>query len=348
MISAALEVLNFLFKNFTFLFSLIFYTILAIALSKSIKKNERIYYWVCGIISAMFIIPMIGRWTGWFSFSFYSVPIVGNFVSEFSSFAYIGHALFVIIMYMGAFSTKHKPVARLMSIRKHLSIIVGFPVFVHMLKRIFTAIHAFGFFTDREAYMESPRNVSELAAGISSVVFILGLVMFVLFLVLWITSFDSVRLKMKAKKWKQLQRWSYGLYAMLFIQAFGLQLSSYINQCEREKMAAQTEQVLTTHNVGGERGGDKANIAMADAQKLQSHDRQESMQAGKGQPQAKQAPKGGHRHHPKRFSLSEVQIDRKTGSLIKMLILLAVYGSYLFFRIRKAKRDKEKRAKRQK
>jgi DMSO/TMAO reductase YedYZ heme-binding membrane subunit len=297
----------------------------------------------------MFIIPMIGRWTDWFSFSFYAVPMVGNFVSEFSSFAYIGHALFVIIMYMGAFSTKHKPVARLMSIRKHLSIIVGVPVFAHTLKRIFTAIHAFGFFTDREAYMESPRNVSELAAGISSVVFILGIVMFVLFLVLWITSFDSVRLKMKAGKWKQLQRWSYGLYAMLFIQAFGLQLSSYINQCEREKMAAQTEQVSTTHNVRDERGRDKANITMADAQKRKSRDSKELTQAGKGQQaQAKQASKGEHRHHPKRFSLSEVQLDKKTGSLIRMIILLAVYGSYLFFRIRKAKRDKEKRAKRQK
>lgn len=368
MISVPIDIFNFLFKNFSFLSSLIILTILAITLSKSIKKNAKVYYWVCGVISAMFIIPMLGRMTGLYTLNLFGVPIIGNIIAEMSSMAYMGHPLLVIIMYMGALSLKTKYVPQLMSIRKELSIIVGFPVLAHTMKRIFgTFIHAFGFFTDREAYMEGPRNVSELAAGIGSVVYILGVVMFVLFLVLWITSFDGVHRKMGSKKWKATQKWSYALYAMLFIHAFGMQLSSYINECakvDQGVLTAQVEAVAPDHGQRPETNNRPANEHAVEGKKQEeghtstsrsanennqrptANQKDSSAEAGAHAKQeqgakGKDNKKGGH---PKRFSLADIELDRKVSSLIKMLILIGVYGSYLFLRLRKAKKDKARKA----
>ena len=333
MISASLEILNFLFGNFEFLFSLIVFTILSIVLAKSIKRNAKVYYWVFGILSSMFIVPMIGRWTGLFSFSFYYFPIIGNIVSEFASLAYMGHPLFVIIMYMGALSTKNKKVGRLMSIRKELSIIVGFPVIAHTLKRILTFVWALGFYTDRETFMENPYFVSELAAGISSNIYILGIVMFVLFMVLWVTSFDGVRKKMGFKKWKAVQRWSYGLYAMLFIQAAGIQLSAVVNEHVKKKMAAQTELMATVdkaHN--NEKDNTKTaeeNKHKVDKEKKKVNEKEEKKRHGRS----------------RRKSLDDAKMSVKTASSIRLSILVAIYGSYLVLRIRKAKRLKKRKRK---
>lgn len=245
MISTSLEILNFLQHNFSFLFSLITITILTIILRKSIKKHAKIYYWVCGIISLLAFIPVIGSWTGLFNFRFYNIPIIGNIIREFNSMAYMGHPLLVIIMYIGALSTKNKKVAGLMSIRKELSIIVGFPVIAHALKRIMTGVWALGYFFNHDEFMENRYTNNEVAEAIFTSVLVLGFLMFALFLILWITSFSRIRKRMTFKKWKSIQRWSYALYAMIFLQALGLKLGPYINEISKEKQNVQYTQTNT-------------------------------------------------------------------------------------------------------
>ncbi|MFI3283018.1 MAG: hypothetical protein SNG10_05825 [Rikenellaceae bacterium] len=332
MINATLDLITFLKSNFSMVFALALYTVLAVALAKSIKKNYKVYYWLFGLMSAGFVIPTVARLCGVdMPFNLSKIPFFGLCFSELSSAANFIHPVLIIIMYMGAFSPKNQYIGRLMSIRKELSIIVGFPVIAHAMKRIFGSfVSGWNYFFDNETFMASPRVTSALGSGISSFVYVLGIVMFVLFLVLWITSFDSVHRKLGTQKWKAVQKWSYGLYAMLFIHAMGLNLGGYISDKAREEqqaMRTQTEVVETRQQAG--------HGAPQQAQ---------AQQAGHGAPQQAQAQQGGHGSRPQPFKFSEIEIGRNDKRIINMFILVMIYGSYLYFRLRKSRNDKAKRA----
>lgn len=351
-----IEILNFLQQNFRFLYSLIIFCILAIVLRKSIKKHAKIYYWIFGIFSSMAFVPVLGYWTGLYKFSFYSIPILGDIVREFSSMVYMGHPLLVIIMYMGALSTKNKKVAGLMSIRKELSILVGFPVIAHALKRIMTGVWALGYFIDHDEFMEKSRFTDEVATAIYTSVLVLGFLMFALFLVLWITSFDGVRKKMTYKKWKAIQRWSYGLYAMLFLQAVGLQLGPFVNALAEESQKARSEQVVEVNksdNHEDTSGLQEKQDTIAHVKDSVQYSKNveattathsnTSQQKVKTDNQKKEGK--GHGNRRKRFVLSEIKLSYKTLVILKMIIFLGVYGSYLVLRLRKAKKDKQRKRK---
>ncbi len=312
MINATLDLITFLQSNFSMLFALALYTVLAIALAKSIKKNYKVYYWMFGLMSAGFVIPTVVRLCGGtMPFDLGKIPFFGMCFSELSSAANFVHPVLIIIMYMGAFSPKTKYVGSLMSIRKELSIIVGFPVIAHAMKRLFgTFVQGWQYFADHETYMANPRVTSVLGSGISSFVYVLGVVMFVLFLVLWITSFDSVHRKLGTKRWKSVQKWSYGLYVMLFIHAMGLNLGSYISDKAREEQQAQRAKVEVVE------------------------------QRSERQPQQHQAQHGGHGSRPQPFKFSEIEFSRTDKRVMNMFILVMIYGSYLYFRLRKAKRSR--------
>lgn len=355
MIKATLDILEFLSSNFSFLFSLAVYTVLAILLSKSIKKHSKVYYWVFGVISFAFIIPTVCRLCGVSSpVNFGLFPIIGLSASELSSAANFIHPVLVLIMFMGALSPKIPAVGRLMSIRKELSIIVGFPVLAHVAKRLFGSfLDGWQYFADNEAYMANPKVHSALGSGITSFVFVLGLVMTILFLILWITSFDSVRKKMGYKKWKSVQKWSYGLYAMLFIHSLGLTVGGLISDNAREaaQASAKVEQVAEVKDAPAQgkapnaQQGQPQQGGQPQMQQQGGEPQQHGVQQGQpqqqgGQPQVQQ----GHGGRQKPFSFTEkVEISRGDKRVIHIILLTLIYGSYLVLRIRKAKKDKAKR-----
>ncbi|MFI3285587.1 MAG: hypothetical protein R3Y08_02930 [Rikenellaceae bacterium] len=321
MINATFDLLDFLRSNFSFLFALALYTLLAITLSKSIKTHYRAYYWLFGVISFCFIIPVSARLLGLtLPFNLGQIPLVGVAASELSSAANFIHPILVIIMYMGALSAKNKYVGRLMSIRKELSIIVGFPVLAHVVKRLFgTFPGGWQYFFDNETYMQNPRVTSALGSGITSFAFVLGLAMTILFLVLWITSFDSVHRKLGTKRWKGIQRWSYGLYAMLFIHSLCLQVGGMISDDARAR-----EQEIQ-----------KTKVEVVDST-------QGAAAAHKAPAQGAQAKSSGHSHGPRNFSLESVEISKSTIRWVNIFSYLLIYGSYLYLRLRKARKSKRR------
>ncbi len=320
MIKTVLDLINLFFSISPFLFSLIVWTILAITFAKSIKKHYKAYYWVAGVMGVVYALPMLLRVLGLDTgFNIGSYPILGAIFSEYSSAAYFVHPVIVIIMFMGAFSPKHWAVGRLMSIRKELSIIVGFSVIAHATKRIlFTFPRAWDYFASYEESIANPRVVSELGSGITNFVLVLGIVMSVLFLVLWVTSFDKIRIKMGAKNWKSTQRWSYALYAMLFIHAVGLKAGDLVSSHAREQKA-KIEIV------------EKAKTAISN-----------TVDAVKDSKAGQAVTKASESARPKRFNLANVEPSRNFKYWANIIIYIAVYGSYLVLRLRKAKRDRER------
>jgi DMSO/TMAO reductase YedYZ heme-binding membrane subunit/uncharacterized protein with FMN-binding domain len=121
-------------------------------------------------------------------------------------------ALFVIVMVTGALPNGSKAIKRLMPIRGQLSIMASILTMGHNIaygKTYFVLL-----FTNA-----SKMPMYQVLAACCSIV------MLIIMLPLFVTSFMSVRRKMKAKKWKQLQRLAYIFYALLYCHVILLNYS---------------------------------------------------------------------------------------------------------------------------
>ncbi|MDL2310179.1 ferric reductase-like transmembrane domain-containing protein [Parabacteroides sp. OttesenSCG-928-B22] len=231
MIKILIDLLSFLRTTVPLLFCVAVFALLFVWLAKSIKRYYYIYYTLFAIPFLMVVVPSLLRMIGIeTSFNFTRIPVLGELLRDYIHMASLGHPLLIIIMYMGALDVKNPYVKRLMSIRKEISILSGFPILTHSWIRVMNNFpKALKYFTDHSAFMENPRVTSELGAGITNTVLVLGIVMLVLFLILWITSFDVVHKRLGGIRWKKIQRWSYVLYALLFIHAMGLQVGRMVS-----------------------------------------------------------------------------------------------------------------------
>lgn len=116
----------------------------------------------------------------------------------------IGTAMFVVVMYTGALPKGNKLIAPLMKIRGELSITAAILVLCHN-------------FTYGMTYFRMLFTKTSLLSATQLAAAVISLVLIAIMLVLTVTSFPSVRKKMKAKKWKQLQRTAYVFYGLMYV-----------------------------------------------------------------------------------------------------------------------------------
>ena len=186
-----------------FLISLIIAALLVAVGRDFIKKHANICY-ILTTILAIFLV--IGSYTGiiWTLPSWFITTIVPILIkSTFST------AIFVIVMYTGAFKNGSKLIKFLMPIRAELSIIAGILTLAHNIS--FGKYHFVGLFT-------APENMTanmKAAAGIS-------IVLIAIMVPLLITSFPGVRKLMKPKAWKRLQRLAYVFYALIYAHVMAI------------------------------------------------------------------------------------------------------------------------------
>jgi DMSO/TMAO reductase YedYZ heme-binding membrane subunit len=237
MIGLALKLLTFLYENCQLPTSVIILTGIFFLLAKSIKKRPGIYYFVFAIPAIIFIARQILSSCGINFLEFPRESIMSAVLREYVHVAGFAYPLLVIIMFVGALPPENRYVKRILMIRKELSIISGFPILIHSWVRIrHTFPDSISFFTDKNSYLEKNEWVnSEIGAGFFNTGYILGIILFVLFIILWITSFDSLHRRLGAVRWKKIQRWSYALYALLFIHSILLNLGWMLNSSDRDR-----------------------------------------------------------------------------------------------------------------
>jgi DMSO/TMAO reductase YedYZ heme-binding membrane subunit/uncharacterized protein with FMN-binding domain len=143
-------------------------------------------------------------------------------------------ALFVIVMVTGALPNGSKAIKLLMPIRGQLSIIACILTLGHNIaygKTYFVLM-----FTNA-----SNMPLYQVLAACCSIV------MLIIMLPLFVTSFTSVRRKMNAKKWKQLQRFAYLFYGLLYCHVMLLNYSRAV----RGIRISQISVVVYTFVFGG-------------------------------------------------------------------------------------------------
>ena len=336
MVKLLVELLEFLRSCAPLLFSLGALFLFFILLSKSIKKHATVYYVVFSLPFVLYLITFFGGMIGFKMPNLIVVPVLGEILRDYIHVAALGHPLLVIIMYIGALDPKIPAVKKLLSIRKEISIISGFPILMHSLVRVMNNLPgAIKFFANRTEYLENTPVASELGAGISSFSFILGIVLLIIFIPLWVTSFDSVRKRMGGVRWKKLQRWSYVLYALLFVHAIMIQAGGMLNPRGGAPRPA-VEVVAPTANA---QSNDAANARPTEGARPE---RQVGQQAG--QRSATGQARGPAGRAPSK-GISDINVSPQTRQYIHLISLFLIYGSYLYLRLRKAKKDAQRKVK---
>lgn len=174
--------------------SLIIVSLFIYFLKDSLKKHEGIYYIGAAVISiAVFLI------------GFLPMPLFlkNNILGIFAKGS-LGTAMFVAVMYAGALPKGSKLIAPLMKIRGELSITAAILVLCHN-------------FTYGITYFKMLFIKPEALSATQFTAAIISLVLIIIMIVLTVTSFQAVRKKMKAKKWKQLQRTAYVFYGLMYV-----------------------------------------------------------------------------------------------------------------------------------
>jgi len=335
MVKIFVELLEFLRSCAPLLFSFVALALFFILLSKSIKKHATIYYIAFSLPFLLYIITFFGGLMGFEMPNLIIIPVLGEILRDYIHVAALGHPILVIIMYVGALDPKIPAVKKLLSIRKEISIISGFPILMHSLVRVVNNLPgSIKFFTNKAWYMENTPVVSELGAGISSFSFILGIVLIIIFIPLWVTSFDSVRKRLGGVKWKKLQRWSYVLYALMFFHAIGIQAGGMLNP----RGGAPRPAVETVTPAANVRSNDAANARPAESARPTEDARSERQVGGQRTGQARgpagRAPSKG---------ISDINVSPQTRQYIHIISLFLIYGSYLYLRLRKAKKDRQRK-----
>lgn len=174
--------------------SLIIVSLFIYFLKDSLKKHAGIYYIGAAVISiAVFLI------------GFLPMPLFlkNNILGIFAKGS-LGTAMFVAVMYAGALPKGSKLIAPLMKIRGELSITAAILVLCHN-------------FTYGITYFKMLFIKPEALSATQFTAAIISLVLIIIMILLTVTSFQAVRKKMKAKKWKQLQRTAYVFYGLMYV-----------------------------------------------------------------------------------------------------------------------------------
>ena len=334
MIKISIELLEFLRTVAPLFFSLGFFTLFFVLLAKSIKKRSTIYYTVFAIPFLFYLVTFFGGLFGFETPSFITVPVLGEIIRDYIHVGSLAHPMLIIIMYVGALDVKIPFVKKLMSIRKEISIISGFPVLTHSIVRVMGNFpNSLKYFTNNAEYMETARFTNELGLGISNFSFVMGIFLVIIFVPLWVTSFDWVHKRMSAVKWKKLQRWSYVLYALLFIHAIGIQIGGILNP---RAVAPPQPPVEAAAPVATTQGSETATARPERGERPAGQ--QPSVQQAGQQTAAASQPVMQRRAPSK--GIPDIQVSRETRQYIHLFSLVLIYGSYLFLRVRKARRKK--------
>ena len=174
--------------------SLIIVALFIYFLNDSLKKYANIFYIGTAVISiAVFLLEFLPMHL------FVKNNILGIFAK-----GSLGTAMFVVVMYTGALPKGNKLIAPLMKIRGELSITAAILVLCHN-------------FTYGMTYFRMLFTKTSLLSATQLAAAVISLVLIAIMIVLTVTSFPSVRKKMQAKKWKQLQRTAYVFYGLMYV-----------------------------------------------------------------------------------------------------------------------------------
>lgn len=189
--------------NMMLIEALVIAILLYSVLADQIKKKAVAFYTGTYALTAFVIAYYLLGWS-------HKVPdVINNWGMDLFQRGALSTATFIIVMFLGTI-TKHNDFSiRLLKIRGEISIIGCILAFAHNI--IFGVVYFPMMIWNRQA-LDGPRM---LAARLT-------VILLVLMIPLFLTSFQCIRRKMKPKSWKRLQRLAYPFYYLIYIHVMVL------------------------------------------------------------------------------------------------------------------------------
>lgn len=172
-------------------------------LSDKIKKNAVAFYTGTYALTAFVIAYYLLGWSQ-------KVPhIINQWGMHLFQRGAFSTATFIIVMFLGTITKHNNYTVSLLKIRGELSIIGCILAFAHNI--IFGVVYFPPLIWNRQAL-----SGSKLIAAA------LTIILLVLMIPLFLTSFQCIRRKMKPKSWKKLQRLAYPFYYLIYVHVMVL------------------------------------------------------------------------------------------------------------------------------
>lgn len=189
------------------IYPLIIITVISLIFSTSIRKNPHFFYALSiAIALASSIIEIIKINS--------PITLQSNlaYLEKLSLHGNYSVSCFILVMFAGALNNKWQITKKLLSIRAQLSIIGSILISPHII------IYTFYFI----------RNLLSHKAISSTkwIYTIAGLIAFLIMVPLFITSFKKIRSKMKFAAWKNLQRYAYIFYSLVYLHIIVILINS--------------------------------------------------------------------------------------------------------------------------
>lgn len=200
--------------------SMILSVTLALPSQSPVRKHTGICYLLCVVVDLAVIAAV---WTGMAQ----KIEGLGAILLGVFTQGGLAGALFILVMFAGAVKNGSIYMRRIMPIRGELSIMASILTLGHNI--------AFG----RTYFVRLYTSAAELRWNVLAAA-ICSLIMIAVMLPLFVTSFKSIRRKMRPKRWKELQRWAYLFYALMPVHILLVNLTGV----QERKMSAMINAAL--------------------------------------------------------------------------------------------------------
>jgi hypothetical protein len=137
-------------------------------------------------------------------------------------------------------------------------------------------------------------------------------------------------------RWKKWQKWSYVLYALLFIHATGIQVGGMLNPRGGGRAQVESVQTVSGNEVAAttpERRGRGERPATNDNDIQPESENRQSVSSNQREVVASPAGSG----HGQSASVADIKVGQQAKQYIHIISLVLIFGSYLFLRLRKAR-----------
>lgn len=181
----------------SFAISIIIAVVFSIVFRKPLQRSPWVFYILAVLICAA------GIYLTYSPLSNQIVRVIAYAIQK----GHLGLALFAVVMFVGVFDRNSVVRRYFTPVRAELSIVASILIVGHLAPYLGNYFgHISSFFSLR------PSIISSL---------IIALILLVLLILLFLTSFNFVKKKMDAGKWKSVQKLAYPFFGLIFFHLFG-------------------------------------------------------------------------------------------------------------------------------
>jgi DMSO/TMAO reductase YedYZ heme-binding membrane subunit len=194
----------------------------AFLIAKPLRKHPVVFYSIAVLLNALYVAYMYTSfaWPG----------VLRSFLIITMQRCTLALALLMVVMFIGVFQKESKISLLLRPARAEFSIMACILALGHMVVYLM-------------AYVPRFANLSTLNANFL-VFFATAVILLILLLLLGVSSFRVIRLRMNTTSWRRLQKWAYPFFGLIYLHLISILLPPALANGEAARISVAVYTVL--------------------------------------------------------------------------------------------------------